>query len=358
MHIILDASTIIDENFGRSARFRTLLLASFALGYKVCVPRLAVAETVAKFSRDFSRDFNLVRRDLGKMAKLLDRPLDEGVLGLVPEEEKEAFETALFAGLNCAGAKLLDYPDITHEEVARKAISRKRPFNEKGSGYRDALIWSSTLELARETEDALILVSADGDFGDHEGLHKDLIDDLVNEGHKEGKITLSKSLSTVIDEQVRPNLTAVLSANPLQTLADLNVDTQEFMLLAIYGAYNNVEWEPDQLGLPAECQTPTLYYVEGAENLNVMNVRELPDDKLLVIVEADVDGGFNFYMLYADWDALEDDPRLLAWDLDWNDHGLLGEVTLQLHAKVDVLVDVLDPLEPQAQVISMVPRDP
>ena len=332
MHIVLDASAIISENYGRSTQFRTLLLASTALDYRVCVPNVAMTETVAKFSRDFDRDFNLTRRELGKLAKLLDRRLDPAIADLALEVERETFESSLVASLNYVDATFLEYPTTAHQEVAHRAVSRKRPFNDKGSGYRDTLIWLSALDLARQTEGQIILLTEDGDFGNDEGLHKDLIDDLVREGHQEDKIRLFRSLSEVIDQHIRPNLTAVIAENPLKTLAGLNVDTEEAILLAIHDSYSNVEWEPDELGLPLECQSPNLYYVEAVENPTVLEVRELPDDKLLIMVQADVHGGFNFYMLTGDWFLFDDDPRLSVFELDWNDHGLAGEVTLELIA--------------------------
>ena len=357
MHFVVDANIIIAEDFGRSVRFRTLLTASNALGYKVYVPRLAITETVAKFSREFGKEFNSTRRILGQLSKLLGQRFETAIADLDPETETASFENSLVAKLNYAHVTQLHYPDITHEDVAHRAVSRKRPFGQKGSGYRDTLIWLSTLKLAGEIDGKIVLVTKDGDFGKADALHNDLINDLVEAGHTKDKVALSSSLSNIIDEYIRPKLNSVLLENPLETLANLNVDAQEAILIAIQGAYNNVEWEPNELGLPSECETPTLYYVEGVENLHVVEVRELPDGNSLVRVETEVSGGFNFFMLKADLYVVDDDPRLDVADFDWNEYGLLGEVTLQLNATIDFLVDQANPLEPQAQVVYLVPLD-
>ena len=355
MHFVVDANIIIAEDFGRSVRFRTLLAASNALGYKVYVPRLAITETVAKFSREFGKEFNSARRILGQLSKLLGQRLETAIADLDPETETASFENSLVAKLNYAHVTQLHYPDIAHEDVAHRAVSRKRPFGQEGSGYRDTLIWLSTLKLADETDGKIVLVTKDGDFGKADALHNDLINDLVEAGHTKDKVALSSSLSNIIDEYIRPKLNSVLLENPLETLANLNVDAQETILLAIQGAYNNVEWDPNELGLPSECETPTLYYVEGVENLHVVEVRELPDGNSLVRVETEVSGGFNFFMLKADLYVVDDDPSLDVADFDWNEYGLLGEVTLQLNATIDFLVDQANPLEPQAQVVYLAP---
>ena len=357
MHFVVDANIIIAEDFGRSVRFRTLLAASTTLGYKVYVPRLAITETVAKFSREFGKEFKSARSILGQLSKLLGVRFETGIAHLDQEAETAAFENALVAKLNYHQVTQLHYPDISHADVVRRAVSRKRPFDQNGSGYRDTLIWLSALNLASQTDGKIILVSKDEDFGKSDVLHSDLINDLVEAGHAKEKVALSSSLSNIIDEDIRPKLKAVLLENPLETLANLNIDAKEAILLAIQGAYNYVEWEPNELGLPPECQTPTLYYAEGIEDLHVVEVRELSDGNSLVRLETEVYGGFNFFMLKADWYVVDDDPRLDVAEFDWNEYGLLGEVTLKLNASIDLLVDQANPLEPQAQVVSLVPPD-
>ena len=357
MHFVVDANIIIAENFGRSVRFRTLLAASNTLGYKVYVPCLAITETVAKFSREFGEEFNSVRRILGQLSKLLGQRFETAVADLDPEKETASFKDSLVAKLNHAHVTQLHYPDTSHADVVHRAVSRKRPFDQNGSGYRDTLIWLSTLKLASQTDGTIVLVSKDGDFGKADALHSDLINDLVEAGHTKDKVALSPSLSNIIDEYIRPELKVGLLENPLETLANLNVDAQEAVLLAIQGAYNNVEWEPNELGLPSECETPILYYVERVKDLHVVEVRELPDGNSLVRVKTEVSGGFNFFMLKADLYVIDDDPRLDVADLDWNEYGLLGEVTLQLNATIDLLLDQANLLEPQAQVVYLAPPD-
>ena len=353
MHIILDASAIIAEDFGRSVRFRTLLAASKALDYEVIVPSLAIAETVGKFHREIGKEDNSVRRVLGQLSKLLGRRIDPTVVGIDPGSESESFKSALESRLQYSEVIILSYPDVAHEDIAERAISRRRPFDQNGSGYRDTLIWLSALKLAGETGGQIILVSEDGDFGTANGLHGDLTNDLVEAGHPKDKVMLSKSLSNVIDEYVLPKLSAVLLEKPLAALADLGVDAQEATLLAIQTAYNHVEWEPNELGLPPECETPTLYYVEGGEDLQVVEVRALPDGRLLARIVTKVFGGFNFFMLKADLYVVDEDPRLDVADFDWNEYGLLGEITLELNATIDLLIDQSNPLKPQAQVVSL-----
>ena len=51
MYIVLDANIIISEGYGNSVHFGLLMSWSSAMGHEVYVPRLAIEEVVARFSR-------------------------------------------------------------------------------------------------------------------------------------------------------------------------------------------------------------------------------------------------------------------------------------------------------------------
>jgi len=66
------------------------------------------------------------------------------------------------------GFSLLPWPKVDHASLVSRAVNRRPPFDDKGGGYRDALVWESALELARKGAD-VVLVSADRAFSDGEG---------------------------------------------------------------------------------------------------------------------------------------------------------------------------------------------
>ena len=134
MRIVLDASTIIAEGYGRSARFKTLLSASTIAGYTVFVPRLVVAETAAKLSRELDERKRKGRRGLGQRSRLLAQRLELPAIDLGSLEDTTLIEEDLLTRFTEAGVAILPYPKVSHEELSSRAISRTRPFNDKGSG--------------------------------------------------------------------------------------------------------------------------------------------------------------------------------------------------------------------------------
>ena len=53
-HFVLDANTVIAEQYGASAHMRALLSASSAVGFQVHLPKVALEEIAAKYERELS----------------------------------------------------------------------------------------------------------------------------------------------------------------------------------------------------------------------------------------------------------------------------------------------------------------
>jgi hypothetical protein len=65
------------------------------------------------------------------------------------------------------GIKVMDWPSVSHRELVARAVSRTPPFDQKGSGYRDSLVWADVAELAKSGHD-VVLASEDRIFADQD----------------------------------------------------------------------------------------------------------------------------------------------------------------------------------------------
>ena len=353
MHFVLDANIVISEGFGASAHLRALLSASSAVGYKVYFPKPVLEEIAAKYSRDLASNARKASDSLGTLSRLLGRDLNSSVDGFDPKAETALFQDRLLAQLSASESEILEYPCTPHEDLVRKATSRKRPFDEKGSGYRDALVWQIVLELATQVEGNIVLVSKDKDFRDEDGnLHGDLIEDLENLGLPRDKVILATELSDLVDKYVRPNLGTVPWERPLQILAQLGLNLEDSIGLLVQDACIGREWEPSELGIPWEYESPTLDMVEGVSDLTVVDVRELPHSQFLVKTEAKIYGDFGVFVHKPDWYVLHD-SRLHVDEFDWNDHYVRAGITLPLQCELNLVVDASDPEQPEVRDVSV-----
>ena len=260
MHVVLDANIIIAEGFGQSAAFSFLLSSSSAVGHTIDIPALVIEEVVASFKREIERETSQTEKGLGKIVRLLAKPLQSPIADLDIEDETILFHDRMKSKLDESDCAILDYPDTTHEELVKRAVARRRPFDTKGSGYRDALVWESLLNLATSVSDPVVLLSADKDFGEEGKLCADLVDDLNSRGKRDTNVILIHSLSNFIDTYILPNLKTVTAfeKNPTQALIALGVDVKESLKQSLLEEYVNREWKPAQLKLSREYEVSSL----------------------------------------------------------------------------------------------------
>ena len=286
-HFVLDANTVIAEQYGASAHMRALLSASSAVGFQVHLPKVALEEIAAKYERELSKNAKEADKNLSRLSWLLGRSIDSPMEGFDPKEETRAFREKLLSHLGMTESHIIDYPDTLHETLVKRATSRKRPFDDNGSGYRDAIIWESVLELATQVKGPIVLVTKDKDFRERSSnLHGDLIKDLERLGLPEDKVILATDLASLVEQHVRPNLGTLPWESRLQFLAQDGVNLEDSIALILLGACSGKEWEPPELGIPWEYESPTLAMIADVSGLTVLDIRQLNSSQVLVKVEA------------------------------------------------------------------------
>ena len=339
MRVILDSSIYISEGYGDSVGMQVLLLTSKVLGHCVCIPVVTVEEVVAKFGRVNASELRELKRKMGTVFKRLNKTLPTEVAEIDLEEETTLFRNRMestFAEFDC---RVLDYPNIPHSELVDRAIKRQPPFDDKGSGYRDALIWESVLELADENDEQIMLLSSDGDFKADKAdeLHPRLTQELTERGHCETRVLLIRKLSTFIDEHVRPQLTQVFEDNPLSVVKKLNIDIYDAIALEIPAAFFGEEMYPDQWGLPWQYETLYLSSVLDVPQLQIAEAREAETNKFLLKGEVTLECEFDTFVHKADAYIMDD---LFIYDPDWNDHYVQAEANLTVECEFSLFVDV------------------
>ena len=248
---------------------------------------------------------------------------------------------------------IIDYPDTLHETLVKRATSRKRPFDDNGSGYRDALIWESVLELAKQVKGPIVLVTKDKDFREgSSNLHRDLTKDLERLGLPEDKVTLAMDLASLVDQHVRPNLGMLPWDDPLQFLAQGGVNLEESITRILLEACSGKEWEPPELGIPWEYESPTLTMVDDVSGLIVLDIRQLNSSQVLVKVEADVIAEFGVFVYKPDRHT-SDDRGFILVEFDWNDHYVRAEIFLPLHCNLDLVIDASNPEQQEVRNVSV-----
>ncbi|WP_345448565.1 PIN domain-containing protein [Arthrobacter gyeryongensis] len=186
----MDSTALISDFHFATAANRGLLEAGKAKVIRLGVPELVLREVVHKWRQRVA--------DLMEKAESLEAEAKRiGLASLAValpsiDDTVAAFEKSLREKLEKASAAVYAIPTVSHETLVNKAIQRRSPFAEKGTGYRDALIWESVKEILRTSDEAVTFVTANkSDFGSSDlGIPQGLLDELTNDGIGNDRLTI------------------------------------------------------------------------------------------------------------------------------------------------------------------------
>ena len=341
MFVVLDSSTIIKENYGLSLNTDVLLSESRHLGYEICIPSLVREEVGSHFRRTMQSHADKIKNLAARIATAAGEDASSIFPGIDIDWYLDRHSLFLTGSILRAGGQFLPYPPTPLESLSERAISRRRPFNDKGSGLRDALIWDSVVEMASKHAEQVVLITGDGDFREGDNLHPHLIDDLKKKGINTERVVLFRELSDFIAEYIRPHLEEVELEDPLKCISELGYNLNTVIPAQIERYYSGVEWSSDALSVPIEYET---IYLGGIEDFTVLEVKSpqrvlKAENKLLLSMDVALDCQFDVFVFKPDWYIIEDTTDLEIWDPDWNRHYLLASTQITLNCEIELVVD-------------------
>ncbi|WP_127792578.1 PIN domain-containing protein [Agromyces sp. LHK192] len=186
--IVLDATEVRRDWMQVGLTAQLLSHAIWQTLVTVVVPRSVLREVAGNYERE--RD--ALARDLEKLNSSRRRL---GLTELSASDSKDSYESYLESRFDeVLGFDVAEWPAVSHEELVNRAVNRVPPFDHKGGGYRDSLVWASVVELARDGRD-VVLASADRAFAgeDGVGLAKALAFEV---GPLKGSVELTRDLAS------------------------------------------------------------------------------------------------------------------------------------------------------------------
>lgn len=174
---------------------------------RLVLPQVVIEEIVALYDEHL--------RELLERREKTDRDLTRH-LGREPEarntpdlaRECASYREHVLERLAGVQGLVLPIPEIPHDVVLKRELSRRKPFKKGGAGYRDFLIWECALTAIRgEADSRLLLVSQNtSDFGPGPSVHGDLLADLQQHGIGSERVRLYTSLEALNAELFVPRL--------------------------------------------------------------------------------------------------------------------------------------------------------
>jgi len=307
MRVVLDANVFISGRWGQSVAFSSLRKSALRVGLKVAIPLVVWDELLNKFDQEWSQLQN--EYDRLRQSSILPVGTSLSPLPLSAEAARSGFETRLKAIAGDVAAELIPYPSIPHADLAQREMRGRAPLHAKKSGYRDALIWYSVLDLLKRGDGAIGFVTENKhDFCGDGGLHPDLRDDLRTLGRGGDDIQIYRSLQDLVAERVTPvleHLKGVQQQLQEGTFQGLDIGA---LLVDVDGLLSGRVVDPRDIGLPWDLYPLSINLGEEVVRLQIEDVRRFPDGDLLIVANADVECVFDFR--WGEDIAEELDPEL------------------------------------------------
>lgn len=252
------------------------------------VPELAVREVCGRHRAQLTEIVGDAERWINKLDRLgiASHPPDVDI-----ESESQKYEAELRSTLQAAKVATPVPPAVELLDLVDRAIARRRPFNDSGGGFRDALIWEHLCQEVQEFRRPAVLISNDrkafNEGGDLPVLHSHLRDDLRRRGMQTDAIQLYFSLTdfltqtgvsdpaltaevaelvVAVDAQIRANLAVALEQASVSVGAQLGRGWIQQGFAPAYLAVTNVvsqEESPDIALVQLEAEGDADIYVES-----------------------------------------------------------------------------------------------
>jgi PIN domain len=176
-------------------------------------------------------------------------------------------------------------PKVCQQALIDRVLKRRKPFNESGNGYRDALIWETILGYGRKHRrgEIAFLTANTEDFCEGTDLHQHLVEDLVGAKLRKDYVKLFTSLQDFVSKEVIPRL-------PRPHADFVKYTTEKWpkfrlgdsLLRLFEDKLQNKDVDRDTLGKPYYIGDPTIEGVYEPDSIEVLNERRTKQKNGLV----------------------------------------------------------------------------
>lgn len=323
MYIAIDSNAIFHDFHLTNPSSQLLLKFARETRTRLLIPQIVLDETL----NNFGREINLASDSINKLLRDDSPRID------IKEEItrfKSKLEAKLLKGLN---AEILNIPDIAHNVLIKRAMMRKRPFNQQGSGYRDALIWFSLLEFLKKSKETAFFVTNDikAFWNDkRDALHPDLIEDLTLAGLQKESVSIFASVEDLNAKVIKPKLAAfdelrtVITKDQFSSLRLKNIVKEYKKDFEHELRGSNLERLVRNSGISAlrYLKEPQFVEMEAPTEFKALEVFELSGGDLFIRYEVEIP------VVLSGWVEDEDHARRLQREVNfdrdepspWNDY--------------------------------------
>ena len=332
MKIVFDTNVIFKDWFFKTPNMELLKKYLDSSDSKLVIPKIVLAEVLNKYKESVYEKLNL--------AKKLNGLLLESQKIELPDIENISnnYRTYLEKVIKEFKVEQPDHSEIPHNDIIQRDLSRRRPFQVSGKGYRDTLLWEVIVREIASAETKTYFISDNwNDFGnkDKNKLHEHLQEDLKNNGLSIDSVILLYNLSDFIEKFVKPSMKAItdLTKGHYKSFDFYNwfKDNREKIGIEIDKYLESIF--PDLEG-------PSVAYVEDPKEIEIFNIYILDENRVLIESNVNVDVNLDVFVFKNDYVWLSDKYDFSIWDNDWNKHYMWTQLFVNLPISVNLIFNI------------------
>lgn len=201
--LIVDTNTIAHGAWRLDSPAWRVVLHQARSGHaRVIVPELVIREAVGRYRSELELRLDGVTSVAKKLGELVGDMI-VSMSDVSVDELVATYESVIRTQITDSHAEIVTFPEFEVDSMVQRAIERRRPFDEKGSGFRDAILWETVVSIMQASPDSsTILISNDrkafADLGGDHELNVGLAEELVKRGVA-GVLRLCLSLTSYLD---------------------------------------------------------------------------------------------------------------------------------------------------------------
>lgn len=341
MKLVLDTNVFFRDFHLTGPTFRTLFSGLKKSQCTIYIPELVFDETINKYCDYISDPLSKVRKLNSKGIVLFGKVVSN------PNQASSLYRKFLESKFKEFGICLLDYPDVSHEQLVRRALQRKKPFRTSDTGgYRDALIWETIKKLTTEEpiESVAFVCANYKDFYDEDKgkLHSHLLDDLKALSNGSSEVVLYKDLEEFVEKQIKPALQRIVKIKSEKDVNKyLKFDLRSFLENNFLQLTAWASFSPEGIELPHEFGDLFISRLEKVNDIEDINAYKLPGNEVLINLAFRVLPVFDFLILRDDYYKFEGIRGLLIRDKDWNDLYIACSIMIEVKIEFALVFNVL-----------------
>lgn len=347
MKIIIDTNIIHKDFFLGNAQIISLCETAKICGIKVLVPQVVIDEVVNHYREkidEANKDFEKTKSSLSFFYP--NESVGDYFSSAKTDQLLKDYRNTLIKRLAELGIELIPYPKVLHEDLVKRDLARRKPFQESGKGYRDALIWESVLNKIEKTNnnpDIVFINKNTKDFFEKDRLHPDLVADIENKGLSPQSLEVHTDISKVIEKHIKPRQASLDSLKTKYAGKDCigTIDINSYIIdkIACYipdGSIDNIPYF--QSGMGRYMENVDIYGISDL-TCKITDIRLLNDNQIIVDVDSTILLDYFAYLHKYDSYLFDDKNMPNIVDYNLNRHYMEVQDSIKLPIKISLIVD-------------------